>query len=64
MIQLQEQDTCQYCEKDDVLCCEVQNYEYGYACTRSIGHEGAHVACGFKDGHVLAMWPQEIEDNA
>lgn len=63
MIQFQEQDTCQYCE-DDHSWCENVNLEWGYLCSRSIGHEGDHVACGFKDGHVLAMWPQEIEDNA
>ena len=66
MIQLHDQiqDDCEYCEGDDSLCCDDINKEYGYVCSRAKGHEGDHIACGYDEGHVLAMWPQEIEDNA
>ena len=29
-----------------------------YACTRPMGHEGAHVACG-SEHHLIAIWEQE-----
>ena len=60
MIQLQEQTTCKYCVYDDVNFCENYNNQ-GYGCSRNKGHEGDHVACGYDEGHVLAMWPQEIK---
>lgn len=34
-------------------CGEVHNF--GYACTRKIGHEGNHIACGLVK-HNYAVW--------
>jgi hypothetical protein len=37
--------------------CRAKNKD-GFTCTRNLGHEGDHVACGIAE-HDLCIWPQE-----
>jgi hypothetical protein len=35
----------------------------GYICTRPIGHEGDHVACGIRScAHPVEKWSQTVEE--
>lgn len=48
----QRQRLCSY-DRDVTSYCLAKNDEY--TCTRSKGHDGPHIACGY--GHNLASWP-------
>lgn len=47
---------CNY-ECCSLLDCRAKNKD-GFTCTRNLGHEGDHVACGSAE-HDLRIWPQE-----
>lgn len=48
---------CPYCVEDSGDVCRARRSPGGRYCTRPLGHEGTHVACG-TDKHVVESWEQ------
>lgn len=55
-VERQARPWCSHCDHPDAMPCEAVG-PCGYACTRAIGHEGNHVACGRE--HSIAIWGPE-----
>lgn len=53
-------EACDFCSDpvSEDMCCSVDPKK-GFNCTRSLGHEGPHAACG-RFEHPLQIWPQAM----
>lgn len=45
------------CERTDLDVCRARSAD-GFCCTRRIGHEGDHMACGTEGEHSMATWSE------
>jgi hypothetical protein len=57
--------TCERCidVADGVVRACSSESKRGYVCTRPIGHEGDHVACGIDpEDHPIEKWSQTVEE--
>lgn len=52
-------DLCQGINNESAMCMS-QKDEFGYYCTRPVGHVGNHIACFGGDSDILETWEGDI----
>jgi hypothetical protein len=53
-----ERMPCVFCDREGLELCGEMGRDHSFICTRDVGHEGPHVACGDTE-HSLRAWYSE-----